>query len=77
VVAGQNVYSYALTRDQSGSIPSQYAYGYDSLGRLTSVTLNGQQAGGSEALSSLSGSMGTAPTALGAAIGAGINGSSH
>ena len=52
VVAAQSIYLYALTRDQSGSIttktetiggiPSQYAYGYDSLGRLTSVTLNGQ-----------------------------------
>ncbi len=52
MLAAQSIYSYALTRDQSGSIttktetiggiPSQFAYGYDSFGRLTSVTLNGQ-----------------------------------
>jgi YD repeat-containing protein len=51
-IAGQNIYAYALTRDQSGSIvskmetigavSSQYAYSYDTAGRLTSVTLNGQ-----------------------------------
>jgi RHS repeat-associated protein len=51
-IAGQNIYAYALTRDQSGSIASkmetigavssQYAYSYDTAGRLTSVTLNGQ-----------------------------------
>jgi RHS repeat-associated protein len=51
-IAGQNIYSYALTRDQSGSISTktenvgtvstQYVYGYDLLGRLISVTMNGQ-----------------------------------
>jgi RHS repeat-associated protein len=50
-ISGQNIYSYALTRDKSGSIAtrtetlsgisSQYTYSYDSLGRLTSVTQNG------------------------------------
>jgi RHS repeat-associated protein len=50
-ISGQNIYSYALTRDKSGSIstktetiggiPIQYAYTYDSLGRLTSVSQNG------------------------------------
>ncbi|MGC9966483.1 MAG: RHS repeat-associated core domain-containing protein [Syntrophobacteraceae bacterium] len=50
-ISGQIIYSYALTRDAGGSIAtrtetvsgfsSQYAYGYDSVGRLTSVTQNG------------------------------------
>ena len=52
MLSGQSIYAYTLARDQSGSIttktetiggiPSQYAYGYDSVGRLTSVALNGQ-----------------------------------
>jgi hypothetical protein len=50
-ISGQNIYSYALTRDAGGEIitrtetigqmSSRYDYRYDSLGRLTSVALNG------------------------------------
>jgi RHS repeat-associated protein len=50
-ISGQNVYSYALKRDGGGSIQTrtetvnsfsiQNVYGYDSLGRLTSVMQNG------------------------------------
>jgi RHS repeat-associated protein len=51
-ISGQNIYSYALTRDKSrsistktetfGAVSTQYVYGYDLLGRLISVTMNGQ-----------------------------------